>query len=185
MTDIFWGEPIAVDGKRPDWLNDDGRTVDASFRGKWIGDVDGNIKNVNDWWWPDIDAIRLPADHFAYKAIAAGFVPWGGGDEAPADWDGGEALFECEQAWEPQLRSWATAGLIIGYRRRTEQPANADTVTVQRNTAEAWQELFDQRGAIPALRALGLIREPTEAERIAADTDIDLATVERVLAARA
>lgn len=81
MTDnVEYGPEIAVDGM-PDWLGEDEKVI-----GRW----------GEDYWFSGgptwkkcyasleaITAIRLPADHWAYKAIDAGFIPWGGGDAAP------------------------------------------------------------------------------------------------------
>ena len=122
-------------------------------------------------------------------AIKAGFEPWGGGDSAPEDWDGGEVLFRNNLTGRP-VRPWNGRGFshdIIGYRKRTKPQPDADTVTIQRMSQEEWAELVRSQpdgGAFSAVKALGIIKpEPTKAERIAADTGIDLATVERVLAA--
>jgi len=61
MSDIIWGEPIAVDGKRPEWLEDDVR-------------ISGRDGMCDMWWillpsavtWRPVTAIRLPADHPHY-----------------------------------------------------------------------------------------------------------------------
>ena len=126
MTDsIKWGEPLQLSG-RPAWLADDVPV-------KYIS----TIYPASTWMFNGrLGDYRLPADHFAYKAIAAGFEPWGGGDEAPADWDGGEVLERCgdratykESDWQ-NWQDWLDGGSaldIIGYRKRAEAPA-AETV---------------------------------------------------------
>lgn len=85
MTDaqeIIWGDPIAVDGKRPGWLNDDEK-------------VDLLSKHQTDWYsesvrglgirsyfipWEYATAIRLPADHPHYRQPAP--INWSGELEA-------------------------------------------------------------------------------------------------------
>lgn len=179
MSNIEWGPEIKVNGERPAWLSDGDKF-------NWCGCAYVGTGHH----WEGVSSIRLPADHWANAAINAGFEPWGGGDSAPEDWDGGEVLrgsgkitgagsnYEWSRPF--QCPEWAW---IIGYRKRTE-PQTGDTVTIQRLPESEWDAMYRDYGTIEVLRSLGLIKpEPTKAERVAADTGIDLATVERVLAA--
>lgn len=59
------------------------------------------------------------------EIIAAGFEPWGGGDNAPGDWDGGEVLVRNKQTeggnnggigWNWAAGDWGRC--IIGYKRK-------------------------------------------------------------------
>ena len=81
MTDnVEFGPEIAVDGM-PDWLGEDEKVI-----GRWGEDTwySGGATWKKCYASPGtITAIRLPADHWAYNAIDAGFIPWGGGDAAP------------------------------------------------------------------------------------------------------
>jgi len=187
MTDTVWGDPIEVNGERPAWLANDDRVWFHNSRGY---NEQGRI--VGALAFELVDTIRLPADHFAYLAIAKGFTPWGGqttkrmeAGPAPHDWDAGEVLYrngkidDCDDDW-----SWGDGDCdIIGYRRRSEQLAG-DTVTIARMTEAQWWAKWHAHGTSSLGHSLGIIREPTEAERIAAETGIALADVERVLAAR-
>lgn len=80
MTDnVEFGPEIAVDGM-PDWLGEDEKVIGRWDKTRWY--------DTSTWkkcyaFSGVITAIRLPADHWAYKAIDAGFIPWGGGDAAP------------------------------------------------------------------------------------------------------
>ena len=80
MTDnVEFGPEIAVDGM-PDWLGEDEKVI-----GRW-GETHWHSTSTWKKCYASpgtITAIRLPADHWAYKAIDAGFIPWGGGDAAP------------------------------------------------------------------------------------------------------
>lgn len=119
MTTIEWGREIPVNGKRPAWLSDDEVVwpVDAASETPWSNPY--AVRDVHVW---SLITIRLPADHFAYKALDAGFEPWGGGDSAPEDWDGGEVLLR--NGWtglpSPASTWWShfdSGSYIIGYRK--------------------------------------------------------------------
>ena len=191
MSNIEWGPEIKVNGERPAWLGDgDLCTIGMSDA------PSGEPYPADHWAWSVITAIRLPSSHWAYIAINAGFEPWGGGDSAPEDWDGGEVLkragYVCltkdpkgpdwQRGYAGNLDDMADLD-IIGYRKKSE-PQAGDTVTIQRLPEAEWDAMYRDYGTIEVLRSLGLIKpELTKAERIAAGTGIDLVTVERVLAA--
>ena len=120
---------------------------------------------------------------------------WPGGDAAPDDFGAG-VMFRNGFVSDPdddgpwEWRNVLGSSDIIGYTRRAEPKSTYDPsthVSVKRMTeADArirWRGLTYIH-TIDALRELGIIREPTEAERIAAKTGIDLATVTAVLDAR-
>lgn len=180
MSNIEWGPEIEVNGERPAWLGDGDKF-------NWLGCAYVGTSHH----WEGVSSIRLPADHWAYAAISAGFEPWGGGDGAPEDWDGGEVLYRDGEAdrrikdldWYRDSTGKQYGQDIIGYRKKSETQT-ADTVTIQRMTKDQCITRFGRRLPFEVMRDLGLIKpEPTKAERIAADTGIDLETVERVLAA--
>jgi len=122
MTDITWGEPIKVDGKRPAWLKDSDKcepTWDVNYPYGCLVEA----KYV--FPWETVTSIRLPADHWAYTAINAGFEPWAGGDSAPddVDWDE-QVMFRTGTTDDNNTAyHWRNTGDcsdIIGYRKRTE-----------------------------------------------------------------
>lgn len=186
MTDTVWGDEIQVDGKRPAWLADDERI-------KWANDWHWGVTTAEELSWagglgaPPVETIRLPADHFAYLAIAKGFEPWGGGWVAPTDWDGDRSgiLYRDGDTLGRQPNTWGHLGGfsdIIGYRKRAEPAAAAegDTVTIARMT-EAEARALAARCAPPwkysvetsvfeVMKRLNLIREETRAERFARET---------------
>lgn len=93
-TEIEWGAEIEVNGVRPVWLKDNEPLLkqhncpdDADCHNAWQELRTYQIS------WLFAKAIRLPADHWAYIAINAGFEPFAGGNKAPEDWDQGEVLF--------------------------------------------------------------------------------------------
>lgn len=129
MTDIVWGDPIEVNGVRPDWLRD-GDKVNPAWHcdgeiSEYGYEVKDNRKIVR---VEKLAHIRLPATHAYYTATSRGFTYWPGGDSAPQDWDGGEVLLESGEigdgnVWDHHPSRSPTR--IIGYRKRVEQPAIA------------------------------------------------------------
>lgn len=119
-----WGDPIEVNGVRPEWY----RGEQVSWR--WPDGAFGvETTRAHEWSqeeWLHVPAIRLPRDHPAYIALAAGFTPWGGGDSAPDDADLlGEALLRAGFILVGDLHEvrWTyegNEGDIIGYRKRVE-----------------------------------------------------------------
>lgn len=175
MTDnVEFGPEIAVDGM-PDWLGED-----EKIHCQWFGD----------YWYPHgpveaehcthtkMTAIRLPADHWAYKAIDAGFIPWGGGDAAPEGVtdvllrDGspcatsGTGLRWTHIGWE---------GDIIGYKRGAGTDAAIDEIrTGDLPGFETVGELMDD------LNDRVTIAKMTEAEAVALwNTYLDRGTTAR------
>lgn len=116
---IKWGDPIECNGVRPDWLRDDEPAEVENSPREWL-EWSGCV------WHKFIQAIRLPADHPAYVALAHGFHPWSGGESAPDDWDGGAVLQRCGYEANPAGVSWVWPWRtdasedydIIGYRKR-------------------------------------------------------------------
>ena len=187
MTKIEWGDEIAADndGVKLPWLDDEEHVMCH-----WSRNTSGGPYSVNYVsGWNEGFRVRLPADRWAYPVIAAGFVPWGGGDEAPGD--AGEVMFRNgEVNPESPLYRWAHAGDgnhfapecdIIGYKRKVapgsemwdrdlgNTPSPTDTVTIPtmteedaREKAEAHCEDYEwDNGYVQALRDLGLIRPAT------------------------
>ncbi len=116
-TEIQWGDPIAVNGKRPAWLGDDGSVL--VWNAERIPSTPGSGPAGYDW--DEIKDIRLPAGHFAYRAIAAGMEPWGGGDAAPADRSSDALLRSGKVIGIPAFWGWSTLkpeNDVIGYRKR-------------------------------------------------------------------
>lgn len=162
MTDTEWGAPIEVNGVRPGWLRGDERHMFRDAAGEWYGEyVDWIIRehDEGDRWADDVMAIRLPANHPYYLATSRGFTYWPGGESAPADWDGGDTLMRDGEILnttleaEPFWRHGLGDGDIIGYRKRTEQPAIAPEL-VERMVAfvKAHRGFDDEADAI--IRAL-------------------------------
>lgn len=131
-NEITWGDPIEVNGVRLKWLRQSDIIAIKTAAG-WVsvhyGDADRDGSSIDDWAWshrdgtPCITAIRLPADHFAYIALAEGFEPWGGGDSAPDDWDNTSVLFRDGVQFQKVngIWSWRHRGSsddIIGYKKR-------------------------------------------------------------------
>lgn len=195
MTDIVWGSAIEVNGIRPLWLDND---TPISFRFH----KEGNFSVMPSWradkfeWSNKVD-IRLPADHFAYTAIAKGFTPWGGGSEAPKDWDGGPVLFRDGDVWPHELAWWShDSGReggpegdsdVIGYHPKPiAQPSPADTVTANLTANEVRSIVggFDAANRmIAALECRNQLQVASRAQTIATKTGLSVKDVEAVLAA--
>ncbi len=141
-----WGAEIPVNGVRPAWLSDEEAMLAGWKRS--ISDQETRIWSVPDAWtagsicrdtyaergWINVEALRLPVNHWAYRVIEAGFEPWRGGDAAPADWDGGDVLLRDDRLikWSHHNIGWihwSTGGDIIGYRKKAaaiDPPSPAD-----------------------------------------------------------
>lgn len=198
MTDIEWGRAIPVNGQRPAWLADDASiSAQGSFSKEWYTPARFGV-DVN---WDHVSAIRLPADHFAYRALDAGFEPWGGGDAAPADWDGdrdgvlyrdGDSMGRGPYNW----RHFESQSDIIGYRKKVEPTPvatrPADTVTIKRMTKGQAREYINmvvetdprESLSLAVLRHLGIIKpDPTPVDLfLQAHPDADRATAEQFAA---
>lgn len=125
------GSPLwPADQARPDWLRDDARVMlRGSVTGWWYGDPDcTNVTFFGKEVSSHDDAIRLDASDIVYQCIAHNNAhpdepplwPWYGGDEAPADWDGGVVLARYGGTMNRVYR-WnhtANGADIIGYRKR-------------------------------------------------------------------
>jgi len=72
MTEIVWGPEIAIDGKRPEWLEisdfPSGSQGFARTSWGWVGNRDRSYP-IEKWAWSIITHIRLPADHPHYTAF--------------------------------------------------------------------------------------------------------------------
>ena len=118
-----WGPEIPTNRQRPDWLHHDERPLIQNDYYQLKG-TDLSKDNRN-WAWRNIPAIRLRADHPYYKATAAGFKYWPGG-EGPPDDMGDAILFanggEFKPCWSADWR-WshdAEVSDIIGYKPKAE-----------------------------------------------------------------
>ena len=189
MSDIVWGEPIEVNGVRPEWLRDDDIVqydgIGAAPAAMWGLDGHGEY--------------RLPASHPFYTVQrynaehGTSFVYWPGGDYAPDDWDlDCRVLFADGGTSRGGPWNWGCVYKhprnIIGYTRRAEpKPAtdDSDYVRVRRMTEDEWRDLWFEHGATELGECLGIIKpEPTEAERIAAKTGLTPEQVQVVLDAQ-
>ena len=163
MTDnVEYGPEIAVDGM-PDWLGGDEKVI-----GRWGEDTwySGGATWKKCYASPGtITAIRLPADHWAYNAIDAGFIPWGGGDAAPEGVT--DVLFRVGSpcATSGTGLRWTHIGWegdIIGYKRGAGTDAAIDEIrTGDLPGFETVGELMDD------LNDRVTIAKMTEAEAVA------------------
>lgn len=133
MTDIKWGKPLSGEVMKRLGLP---KNTLCKF--------DGNAKTVSFWSLDCDDACyRLPADHPANIVAAhnakhgTDFVYWAGGDAAPEGWQDalfrdGETLSATRQ-YGRSASTWVHIGSatdIIGYTRKTEEPAQPATPTL-------------------------------------------------------
>lgn len=81
MTDEF-GPPIAVNGKRPDWLGVDDLCMisDAGVDG-WL-----NPEKARYWYWTPVTHVRLRADHPYYQSAEYKASVGGCDDDMPPLW---------------------------------------------------------------------------------------------------
>lgn len=203
MSDIVWGDPIEVNGVRPDWLKDGDRVDWCWKQDRWEAAFDQSNYPTGTTadrlgWENGVHSIRLPASHPYYTVQrynaehGTSFVYWPGGDNAPDDWDGGGILNGDGEAYNGfHGYDWCYRGAtkIIGYTRRTEpQPEvdDGDYVLVRRMTEEEFgTEMWHRLSGQSMLIYLGIIKpEPTEAERIAAKTGLTPEQVQAVLDAQ-
>lgn len=159
-----WGDPIPVNGARPDWLGDEPFEF---FQGAGFGWINGHPHLS----WEVIEQVRLPATHPYYLATAKGYKYWPGGDEAPGDWDGGEVLARNGTVnYFGHNPIWADIngpGTIIGYHPRAEpepapQSTDPDYVQVKRMTRD---EADAAQYHLPTMERLGVILPETLAEQ--------------------
>lgn len=175
---IQWGAAIDTKGKRPEWLSYDEKHMQCTCH-------DSTVLNTPGTEWDRINGIRLPADHPYYTATNAGYTYWPGGDEAPADWDGGDVMVADGSVLHNRApRQLVWDGDIIGYKRLTwtavdmgtktthhvkgefMRPGAPAAIPIQPRSKSEWSELFQKHGgAIEWLQTVGLVTEPTDAER--------------------
>lgn len=162
-----WGPEIEVNGVRPEWLDSNFLYRPASGVTRCYGPVCGYSG------WAHVGAIRLPADHWAYTAINAGFVPWAGGESAPDDWDGDKegVLYRDGKTIGRFPYNWRNSNDgpdIIGYRKRADTAEDdGDYVRVKRMTAREYQT--NDTGSLGWARRAGIIREETLLEQFERD----------------
>lgn len=124
MYEEKWSAEYRVrDGERPAWLEPKAPIQFFGGANIWLSSYGENCSVA----WYAIDAIRVPAAHWAAPAINAGLEPWPGGDTPPADFKpGGRMMLRngLESAGRPSPPgndwTWLPSdhdGDIIGYER--------------------------------------------------------------------
>ena len=179
---------------------------ETDVRPVWLADNDKVMRKNPVWgtiWysvgsvgWPfNGDIIRLPADHWSYKAIVAGFTPCNG---KPNDWDGG-VIFTCYPGCDgreivPPIRDemWSANDPYYAPVRGYHRKSTKQTVTIEMRTEAEWLDWTAARGAqrqsrgsirfMELVRDLGLVTPPTPLERFMAEhPDADRRTAELAL----
>lgn len=184
-----WGEAIAVNGVRPDWLRDDeviSFSADRVDFAAWP-DSSSGVSAGSDWAWSIIRGMRLPADHPYYTVQAhnakhgTNFAYWPGGLCAPDDWDRGPVLNRGGYIFEHAAgMDWRdchcggkpTNGDIIGYTRKATEDPIEGHVSVKRITESEAEKLIRDHDydIVKVLDSLGIIRPCTREERFTQET---------------
>lgn len=177
---------------------------ETDVRPIWLADGD-NVRVVAGWQinqqraaevvWSQYNSFRLPADHWSYKAIVAGFTPCNG---KPNDWDGG-VIFTCYPGCDgreivPPIRDemWSANDPYYAPVRGYHRKSTKQTVTIEMRTEAEWLDWTAARGAqrhsrgsirfMELVRDLGLVTPPTPLEKFMAEhPDADRRTAELVL----
>lgn len=164
---------------------------ETDVRPVWLAD-DDKVRVVAGWQinqqraakvvWSQCNSFRLPADHWSYKAIVAGFTPCNG---KPNDWDGG-VIFTCYPGCDgreivPPIRDemWSANDPYYAPVRGYHRKSTKQTVTIEMRTEDEWLDWTAARGAqrhsrgsirfMELVRDLGLVTSPTPLERFMAD----------------
>lgn len=141
MTD--WGYEITVEGVRPAWLTDDSPVSWRHFgSSEWTTGTANALPWTGSKYYRPGPYVRLPADHWAYRALDAGFEPWPGGDNAPDDWDGGDVLWDDGFVGTvPLINLWNRKNInpeyayVIGYHRKSEPTLRTSDEALRRMEA--------------------------------------------------
>lgn len=101
-----------------------------------------------------------------YEQIATsrGFTYWPGGESAPEDWDGGEVLDAYGGVNGPDwIGRWTNIGEgypnIIGYRKRTEQPAPSIAPELVERMVRLVRNCAEGYGPLPYIEARAILAE--------------------------
>lgn len=163
---MTYGPAIECNGKRPEWLGGD-EVIWLCHRSE--GGWHTKYKVLAISAWHPISCFALPADHPYYRATAAGFKYWPGGEIAPDDWDGGMVLFRSGNMSDSSNSglgwNWdamKSAHSIIGYHPKPEATEGGAFQSEGTAPEAAWQptplpklaalEGFEMRSAKDFLR---------------------------------
>lgn len=123
-----YGQAIETNGKKPKWLTSDCNAHNMQWKSTndtdncWTRSTHSNYTKSD--WERHLRFISFPVQHYIYKALDLGFIPWMGGDEKPKDWDGGHVLWKSPLQVGPaptEIDGWEHStkhgnNLVIGYR---------------------------------------------------------------------